>query len=313
MILPATRRVVIATLALAATACGGQSGQAGQSGSGSGPGSDSPRATPVASTSKAKAAQAACPAAGVSTVEGGVLRIPPSAQPGATPLLIVVIPGGRGDPTDRLGVGRAADRQGLAVLYPTSGGGFRQLNDDFGTSDVTAVTGMLDRQVATGCFDQSRISITGVSNGAGFAARMGCELPSRFAAVAPVSAGYRALDPCPANARASFLAIHGTADTVTPFNGKKPDRKGNVPRYTAGWARRDGCSAPPRSSSPRRLVTRFTYRGCEEGLRVELVRLSGTDHGWPGAGPPLPDQNPSGFSATREVLRFVRGARRAGA
>ena len=62
---------------------------------------------------------------------------------------------------------------------------------------------------------------------------MGCELPTTFAAVIPVAAGYKALDPCPATARASFLDIHGTADTVVPINGKKPDRKGNVARYTA--------------------------------------------------------------------------------
>ncbi len=139
---------------------------------------------------------------------------------------------------------------------------------------------------------------------------MACELAGRFAAVVPVAAGFRALDPCPAQARASFLAIHGTADTVVPFNGKRPDRAGSVPRNTARWARRDGCGARPRTSAPRRLVTRVRYRGCDDGMRVEYLRLSGTDHGWPGAGPPLPDRNPSGLSATREVMRFVRDARR---
>ena len=76
---------------------------------------------------------------------------------------------------------------------------------------------------------------------------MACALPDRFAAVVPVAAGYRALDPCPAAAHASFLAIHGSADTVVPYNGKRPDRAGSVPRYTARWARRDGCAAgrPP--------------------------------------------------------------------
>jgi polyhydroxybutyrate depolymerase len=149
-----------------------------------------------------------------------------------------------------------------------------------------------------------------VSNGAGFAARMACALPDRFAAVVPVAAGYRALDPCPAEARASFLDIHGTADTVVPYNGKRPDRAGSVPRYTARWARRNGCAGSPAQTTPRRLVTRVRYRGCDDGLRVERLRLSGTDHGWPGAGPPLPDHNPSGLSATRELLRFVATARR---
>ena len=188
--------------------------------------------------------------------------MPANAQAGRTPLLLVVIPGGDGDADDRLGIGGAGNRQGVALLYPTSAGsGFWQLNRAFGTSDVTDVTGLIQRQVATGCFDPNRISITGVSNGAGFTARMGCELPTTFAAVIPVAAGYKALDPCPGTARASFLDIHGTADTVVPINGKKPDRKGNVARYTATWAQRDGCSANPRSSTPRALVTRFTYTG----------------------------------------------------
>ena len=304
----ASRGFLALGLAAVAAACGGQDGPSSAR-------SDPPTATRAAATGRAQ--QPACPPGGPRAVEGGLLRMPSGARPGGTPLLVVVIPGGRGDPGDRLGVGAAANQQGVAVLYPTaSGSTFWQLNDRFGSSDVTAVTGLLDRQAATGCFDQDRISITGVSNGAGFAARMGCELPTRFAAVVPVAAGYRALDPCPATARASFLAIHGTADTVVPFNGKKPDRKGNVPRYTAQWARRDGCSTTPRASAPRPLVTRFTYRGCDDGLRVELVRLTGTDHGWPGnrARPRrLPRRNPSGFSATTAVLRFIRDARRPGA
>jgi len=270
------------------------------------------------SEGKPKAAQAqaqtepSCPSAGRHTVHGGFYRMPNGARPGRTPLLVVVIPGGDGDSTDRLGLARAGNRQGVAVLYPTSkGGGFWTLNDQQGRQDVDDVTALLDRMAATGCFDADRISITGVSNGAGFATRMACELPTRFAAVAPVAAGFRALDPCPSNARASYLAIHGTADTVVPYNGKKPDRKGSVPRFTARWAKRDGCSSSPRVSRPGRLVTRYTYRGCDGGRRVVLVRLTGTDHGWPGnKGRRLPSKNPSGFNATPEVLRFIASVKR---
>lgn len=270
--------------------------------------------SPASGSSNATATAAlpdGCPAAGLRRIEGGVLRTPPSARRGRTPLIVVVVPGGRGDPDDDLGVGRAATREGFAVLYPTRAGGvFWTLNGAQGTSDVENVTALLDRVQAGGCIDADRISITGVSNGGGFATRMSCELPTRFAAVVPVAAGYRALDPCPTSARASFLAIHGTADTVVPYNGKKPDRAGSVPRYTARRARRNGCDGRPRTTTPRRLVTRVVYRGCAAGLRVEILRLSGTDHGWPGAGPPLPRHNPSGVSATRELLRFVRSARR---
>jgi polyhydroxybutyrate depolymerase len=265
-------------------------------------------------TARAPAAPAipVCPGAGKHLVKKGTLYVPPGAKPRQTPLLVVVIPGGGGDEGDRLGIVRAARKIGFGVLYPTSeDGGFWQLNDAQGTSDVTDVRDAIEDTLATLCFDRRRVSITGVSNGAGFAARMACEHPEYFAAVAPVAAGYRALDPCPASARMSFLDIHGTADTVVPYNGKKPDRKGSVPRNTARWAKRDDCSAKPRLTTPRRLVAHTVYRGCGTGLRVEAFRLTGTDHGWPGhKGGRLPRHNPSGFNATTAVLSFVRTARK---
>jgi polyhydroxybutyrate depolymerase len=289
---------VLASTAIAASACGSK---------------EAPRrAAAPAATATARAAAPACPAAGRHAVDGGVLRMPPDARAGRTPLLVVVIPGGGDDPSDRIGVGRAADRRGMAVLYPTKRRGVSwQLNREKGASDVVALTALLDRTAPDGgCFDLERISITGVSNGAGFAARLACELPRRFAAVIPVAAGYRALDRCPPEARASFLAIHGTADTVVPYRGAPPDRAGDVPRYTARWARRDGCSSRSRSRRLRSRVTRIRHAGCDNGLRVELVRLEGTSHGWPGAGPPLPRRNPSGYDATPAVVRFALSARR---
>jgi polyhydroxybutyrate depolymerase len=224
------------------------------------------------------------------------------------PLLVVVMPGGQGDPDDRLGLRRAARRAGIATLYPETDDGFWELNAQHGVGDVAAVSSLLDRTLENGCFDERRLAITGVSNGAGFAVRLGCEQAERFAAVAAVAAGLRALAPCPPQARASFLEIHGSADTVVPYRGAPPDRKGSIPRFAAAWARRAGCSAGPRGTRPAARVTRTTYRGCAGGRDVETVLLTGTDHGWPGAGPPLPRHNPSGFDATRAVIDFIRHA-----
>jgi polyhydroxybutyrate depolymerase len=295
------RMLLVAALAAGVGACGAQ---------------DSSSAT-VSQTATAAQATPSCPKAGITDLEGGFIRTPAGAQPGKTPLIVVVIPGastGGGDRNDRLGLAGPATKQGFAVLYPTRAqGGFWTLNNSQGRTDVDNITALLDRVVAAGCVDPDRISITGVSNGAGMATRMSCELPTRFAAVVPVAAGYRSLDPCPATARASFLAIHGTADTVVPYLGKKVDNHaGSVPRYTARRAKRDGCSTATRTTRPRPLVTRIAYRGCDPGLRVEILRLSGTDHGWPGAGPPLPDHNPSKVNASTELLKFVTNARRVG-
>jgi polyhydroxybutyrate depolymerase len=266
----------------------------------------------TAQTASAAPAAPSCPGAGLSNLDGGFMRTPAGARTGATPLIVLVMPGGRGDRDDRLGLARAATRRGYAVLYPTrAGGGFWTLNRSQGTTDVENVTALLARVVAGGCVDTDRISITGVSNGAGMATRMSCELPTTFAAVVPVAAGFRALDSCPQTARAAFLAIHGSADTVVPYNGKKPGREGSVPRYAARRAKINGCDGIAGAIRRGRFVTRIAYRGCGAGLRVEILRLSGTGHGWPGSGPPRRPDNPSGVSATTELLRFVEGARRA--
>jgi polyhydroxybutyrate depolymerase len=256
----------------------------------------------------APAAQPSCPSAGLTIVDHGQLRMPAGAKPGATRLLVAVMSGGDGDADDYLKLSATANREGIAVLYPTGrAGSIWQISKSFGSSDVQVAVDLLDRVLAGGCFDPNRIAITGVSNGAGFAARMACTLPARFAAVVAVSAGYRALDPCP-GVRASFLAIHGSADQIVPFNGRPPDYKGNVLRYTTDWARRDGCSTTPSSYRARHDVTHFVFPGCPSGLRVEVMRLEGTDHGWPGATPPFPSRNPSGVNANLEVVRFVRHA-----
>ncbi|HEY7010614.1 MAG TPA: PHB depolymerase family esterase [Jatrophihabitantaceae bacterium] len=252
---------------------------------------------------------ATCPGAGDVKLDGGHLRMPEGAKPGTVRLLVAIMSGDDGDADDNLKLAASANAEGIAVLYPTTrAGSIWQLNDARGTSDVDGVTHLLDSTLAGGCFDLHRISIVGLSNGGGFAVRMACKLPGRFAAVVAVSAGYRALDPCPRDTRASFLAIHGTADTIVPFNGKLPDRKGNVPNYAARWAHRDGCPSPPDTTYPHAQVMRLVYRGCPDGLRVEVLRLSGTDHGWPGAAPPWPKHNPSGINANLEVLRFIRHA-----
>jgi polyhydroxybutyrate depolymerase len=278
------------------------------------PSSPDPDAAVRQQPAQAPQPAATCPPAGDNKLDGGHLRMPQAAKPGATRLLVAIMSGDDGDADDNLKLAGAANTEGIAVLYPTSrAGSIWQLNDARGTTDVQGVTALLDRTEASGCFDPKRISIVGLSNGGGFAVRMSCKLPGRFAAVVAVAAGYRALDACSSATRASFLAIHGTADTIVPFNGKLPDRKGNVPNYVAGWARRDRCPKQPSTTYPHAYVQRIVYRGCPDGIRVEVLRLSGTDHGWPGAAPPWPKHNPSGINASLEVLRFVRHATLPGA
>ena len=139
-----------------------------------------------------------------------------------------------------------------------------------------------------------------MSNGGGFAARVGCELDD-VVAIAPVAGGYRALDRCPSTRRVSVLEVHGTADHVVPYRGKKPDYAGSVPRYLAGWAKRDGCTGKPTSQPrdegrhpPPLPALRRTASPSSTSASPDV------DHGWP--------DDAWGLDTNEAVLRFSPGS-----
>ena len=80
-------------------------------------GADAATRDRTARATTAQSQQAACPSKGRHAIGGGVLRIPPGAKPGATRLLVVVIPSGTGDPGDHLRLARPADVAHAVAFY----------------------------------------------------------------------------------------------------------------------------------------------------------------------------------------------------
>lgn len=257
---------------------------------------------------RAAAAVDCVPTPGDHTLPGNaLLHVPPHAK--APLALVIAFHGAGGDGPGMAGysgLSDTADAKGFAVLYPTAATKrhFWSLNASMPGDDVNRLRALLPQAMNAACGDPARVFATGVSNGGGFAARVGCELAGTIAAVAPVAGGYKALDPCPDGRRTSVLEIHGTADHVVPYNGRPSDGAGAVGTFLAGWVHRDGCDDAARKSRPRRNVERFTHGGCDAGYQVEHLRLTGTDHGWPGADPPFPRHNPSQLEANDEVWAF---------
>jgi polyhydroxybutyrate depolymerase len=257
----------------------------------------------------ATAAPSAC-VPGDRETAGVTLHMPPAARPGARLPLVIGLHGAGGSGEDfdgRVGLSKYGDEQGFATVFPTAASSrrFWSLNRAASPDDVPRIEALLDAIEALGCTDPDRVYATGVSNGGGFAARLGCALADRIAAVAPVAGGYRALDPCPSTRRASLLEIHGLDDHVVPYRGIPPDFKGNVPRFVSRWARRDGCASSPERTHPSRGVTRLRYRGCEDGTAAEHLAIDGLDHGWVVKG------EPADLDANEEIWRFFRTRRRA--
>jgi polyhydroxybutyrate depolymerase len=215
------------------------------------------------------------------------------------------------------GLSKLADRKHFAVLYPqASHNKFWELPRGQ-HEDVDQVRALLDRVERASCIDGSRVYATGVSNGGGFTARLGCEMADRLAAIAPVAGGYGPPGDCHPARPLPMLEIHGAEDPVVPYGGKEHGTQSlprflSVSRFLRQWTALDGCRGGSKRTTPRPGVTRLTWNHCAGGSVVQHLKLADTDHGWPGghwsaAGKkkPSPAHDPTGLDGAETVWHFL--------
>jgi polyhydroxybutyrate depolymerase len=167
-----------------------------------------------------------------------------------------------------------------------------------GAEDVGFVRLLLDSLRRELPVDSARIFATGISNGAGMAFRLACDLSGTFAAIAPVAGALPAEleSRCAAAAPVSLLMLQGTHDRLMPYDGGDLSRqRGRVlPATTTAslFARINGCAeqpvvtAEPDTIADGTRVRRSTFPGCRDGRAVVLFTIEGGGHTWPG-GPPV--------------------------
>ncbi|MGH9026679.1 MAG: alpha/beta hydrolase family esterase, partial [Acidimicrobiia bacterium] len=132
-------------------------------------------------------------------------------------------------------------------------------------NDVGYLAAVLDTTERELCVDVEREFSAGMSNGAMMSVALGCALPERLAAIAPV-AGVNLVD-CEPPAPVSMIAMHGTADELAVYEG---DEEGvPVVGRVARWASADGCGSEPTVESPSGLEFR-QWTDCPPGVDVEL-------------------------------------------
>ena len=113
---------------------------------------------------------------------------------------------------------------------------------------------------------------------------LACEFSSRIAAFAPVAGDYYPQPGgCHPTHPVSLLEIHGTADSVNPYEGSAELRYPAVGAWLAAWAQRDGCVQKPVVTMAGQGVAIEEWRSCNGGVVVLHYQLSGVGHIWPGA------------------------------
>jgi polyhydroxybutyrate depolymerase len=188
-----------------------------------------------------------------------------------------------------------ADTSGFLVVHPQGtldNFGNTHWNVGIGNSDVDDVgftVALIDSLSAAYNIDQKRVYAAGMSNGGFMSYKLGCELHDRIAAIASVTGSMRKelMDNCSPAPPVPVMEIHGTADPTVPFEGGFLTE--SIPDVLAHWVEVNSCNpdptitdVPDTDPNDGSTVEHHVWPDGEEGASVELFKVIGGGHTWPG-------------------------------
>jgi polyhydroxybutyrate depolymerase len=253
-------------------------------------------------------------------VAGGVARsyvvyVPPAYDPAAPMPVVVALHGRSGTGPSMaylLDFNRVAREKGFIAVYP-DGMPFepnsygREWNVTGGlpgyaigkVDDVAFLSRLIDDLAVDLNIDQTRLYMLGFSNGGFMAQRMACEAGDRWAAFASVSATiFNGLpERCQGRSPIPMLLIHGTRDTIVPWDGTVYGNQVIWPSVldtVSFWGTHDDCDVntldhvllASNEQSPTTRAHVYTLGGCADSSKVILIAIEGGGHNLPG----IPDR-----------------------
>lgn len=145
--------------------------------------------------------------------------------------------------------------------------------------------------------DDKKVFVTGISNGGFMSFRLGCELRNEISAIAPVTATIAedALKYCRGKSTVSLALFNGTNDPIVPYAGGEVTilrkRRGKIistDDTISHWRNMLGCSIEhttkeiDTAKQDGTTVTIFNYDQCRSNSKINLYRINGGGHTWPG-------------------------------
>ncbi len=194
----------------------------------------------------------------------------------------------------------------LGITFWNYGNVFGSTVDDVGFLEA-----LIDTISAQYSINQNRVYCTGMSNGSFMSYAMACQ-SDRFAAIAGVT-GSMSVDMynnCTPSRPIPTMHIHGTDDSVNPYTGTSTMQA--IEDVTRFWVDQNDCDTNAVISAVTDINTtdgatadRFLYENGVNGHTVELFKVYGGEHTWPGS--PMPsssDVTCMDFDARIEIWRF---------
>lgn len=271
-----------------------------------------------------------------------IVHVPPGHN-GKKPLpLVIMFHGGGGTARGAMretGWTQKADEQTFLAVFPEAtspdptkpsrfgingqawndgSGGFHAGERDI--PDIAFIDAMIDDLIARFPVDRRRIYATGFSNGASMTFRVGVDLSSRIAAIAPF-AGTLWIKQPKLDRPVSLCYITGDADPLNPIAGGTPKLASGAPiraaisrvkppsrEFVATWAQLLDCQSEPKPTPASSGLTTLIYTGGRDDSEVRFTIITDHGHIWPGGRNLLPESmvgKPSDkFKATDAIWEF---------
>lgn len=252
----------------------------------------------------------------------------PSAARQMLPLVMVLHGGGgNADNAVRMtGFDKKARAEGFIAIFPEGSSRFGQFKTwNAGhccaysawkdIDDIGFLGAVMDDAAKRFSIDPNRIFVTGMSNGAMMAHRLGREMSGRIAAIAPVVGTLFGDEVTPRHAVAALI-INGTLDKNVPMaGGVGLDENRKIPvkdrpfaptsSQLTFWAKTNGCAGEPHKSHSVN-VTETNYQSCKNGADVRMLEVHDNGHAWPGGnkGGPRGDAPSESINATDIIWSF---------
>jgi polyhydroxybutyrate depolymerase len=179
--------------------------------------------------------------------------------------------------------------------------------------DVGFIDQLIDTLKANYNINLNKVYSTGLSNGGFMSYDLACLLSNRFAAIASVSGSMVSthLAACNPSHPTPIMQIHGDADPTVSYTGV-----GGIIACThidtliKWWVTKNNCTGTPNMTNvPNTSTTdgcnaeHYVYNNGTKGSTVELYKIIGGGHTWPGAGITI-GVTCQDFKASKEIWRF---------
>ncbi len=244
------------------------------------------------------------------TVRSYRLHQPASFPTGSKLPLVIALHSGQSSGAEMesmSNLSQLADREHFIAVYPNAIGIYKgKLYWNDGripeVDDLRFIGALIDELAAKYGVDTKRVYVTGISNGAGMANRVGIELAGRISAIAPVAGtiGVRAAEKRRPSHPLPVMYFHGSKDPLAYYDGGSAgtfrDSSLSAEDYIRWWAKQDGCKPDSAVQEGMRTkvddgtsVKRTQYAGCQASSEVVFYRIENGGHTWPGGKPWLPE------------------------